>query len=220
MSKAVIFDMDGVICHTNPTHADAFRKFFTKYGIEANDADFKAHMYGKNNSYIMSHFFGREIMGPEFHALEFEKESLFRETYQPIIEPVKGYMDFLFKLKNDGFKTAVATSAPYANLELISTGLKLNGLMESFMSSEDVTAHKPDPEVYLKTAANLNVEPKNCIVFEDSYSGAMAGLNAGMKVVAVLTSHTKDELPKCHLYISDFTEISMDQVFGLLSDSE
>jgi len=216
MTNAVIFDMDGVICHTNPTHADAFRQFFTKYGIEADEADFKAHMYGKNNSYIMSHFFGREIMGEELHALEFEKESLFRETYQPIMEPVKGYMDFLFKLKNDNFKTAVATSAPRANLELISTGLNLNGLMESFMSSEDVKSHKPDPEVYIKTAASLKVDPENCVVFEDSYSGAMAGLNAGMKVVAVLTSHSKEELPKCHAYIKDFTEISVEKIFDLL----
>ncbi|KEO75282.1 HAD family hydrolase [Anditalea andensis] len=216
MNQAVIFDMDGVICHTNPTHADAFRKFFTKYGIEADEADFKAHMYGKNNSYIMSHFFGREIMGSELQALEFEKESLFRDTYKPIMEAVKGYMDFLYALKAEGFKTAVATSAPLANLELISGGLQLGGLMDSFMSSEDVKAHKPDPEVYLKTAANLNVDAEQCVVFEDSYSGAMAGLNAGMKVVAVLTSHKREELPECHEYINDFTEISVQKIKALL----
>ena len=215
MNKAVIFDMDGVICHTNPTHADAFKIFFTKYGIEANEEDFKAHMYGKNNSYIMSHFFDREIKGEELLKLEDEKESMFREVYGPIIKPVNGYIDFLDKLKAAGIKTAVATSAPRANMDLIMTGLILGDKMDSFMSSEDVTAHKPDPQVYLKTAKKLDINPSNCIVFEDSYSGAMAGLNAGMKVVAVLTSHTKEELPKCDVYINDFTEITMQDIWEL-----
>jgi beta-phosphoglucomutase len=59
------------------------------------------------------------------------------------------------------------------------------------MASEDVTKHKPDPEIYLKSAANLQVEPDFCVVFEDSFSGVTAAKNAGMKVVGVLSSHSK-----------------------------
>ncbi|WP_297335956.1 HAD family phosphatase [Algoriphagus sp.] len=204
MNKAILFDMDGVICHTNPFHSLAFKQFFSKRNLFPTEEEFSLHMYGKSNSYIMSHFFGRKIQGEELLELEEEKESLFREIYQYQVEPIAGFMDFFLKLKNKGLKTAVATSAPLANLELIAGKLNLFPHFESAMASEHVTKHKPDPEVYLKSAEKLNVHPADCIVFEDSFSGATAGLNAGMKVVAVLSSHSKEELPVCHYYIENY----------------
>ncbi len=89
--------------------------------------------------------------------------------------------------------------------------------MESVLSSEDVTAHKPDPQIYLKSANRLNVEPRNCIVFEDSHSGVSAARNAGAAVVGVLTSHTADELPPCERYIHDYREIGVDDIGQLLA---
>ena len=65
MLEAVIFDMDGVICHTNPYHSIAFKKFFQKRNLNPTEAEFRLHMYGKNNGYILSHFLGREIKGQE-----------------------------------------------------------------------------------------------------------------------------------------------------------
>ena len=61
MSKAVIFDMDGVICHTNPFHAQAFTRFFEKRNLSPTEEEYFQHMYGKNNGYILSHFLGRKI---------------------------------------------------------------------------------------------------------------------------------------------------------------
>lgn len=174
-----------------------------------------SHMYGKNNGYILSHFLGRKIEGQELCELEFEKESLFREIYQHHIDPIPGFLEFFQGLKKEGIKTAVATSAPYANLELIAGRLDLFPYLESALASEQVTRHKPDPEVYLKSAANLQLNPENCIVFEDSFSGATAGLNAGMKVVGVLSSHRKDELPDCHYYIEDYRNLSLVQILSL-----
>lgn len=89
--------------------------------------------------------------------------------------------------------------------------------MDSLLSSEDVRAYKPDPEVYLKSAQNLGVSPENCVVFEDSHSGITAAISAGAKVVGVLTSHTKDELPSCHHYIQDYRDMSLACVEQLLN---
>ena len=213
---AVIFDMDGVICNTNPFHAKAFHAFFDKYGISASEEEFQEHMYGKHNSYILKHFFKKDFTTEEIIKLEEEKESLFREIYKGNIEPLPGYMEFLSTLKSKGIKTAIATSAPQKNLELIAAELDLAPKMQSILYSEKITKHKPDPEIYLKTAENLGVAPKNCLVFEDSHSGASAGLNAGMKVIGVLSTHTKDQLPKCHYYINDFTEASWQLVQQVL----
>jgi len=204
---AVIFDMDGVICHTNPYHVKAFEVFFGKYGIAYTQQDLERHMYGKHNSYIMSHFFQRPIGGEELAALDEEKEVLFREIYRDKVEAIAGYADFLRALRAAGFQTAVATSAPRANLDLIVDALGIRDAMDSLMSCEDVSQYKPHPEVYLKTAQNMGLPPAKCLVFEDSHSGVAAALNAGMKVIGVLSSHTKEELPPCGHYIRDYTEI-------------
>ena len=210
--KAVIFDMDGVICHTNPYHSKAFRVFFEKRGLNPTDQEFAEHMFGKSNSYILKHFLGREIVGEEFKQMEDEKEGLFREIYANEIEPISGFLNWLELLKTNGFKTGVATSAPRANLDLIMGKLGFEPHMESIMASEDVSKHKPDPEVYLTTAANLGVEPQNCLVFEDSFSGVSAAINAGMKVVGVLSSHTKEELPPCDHHINTYADVSLSQI--------
>lgn len=217
--NAVIFDMDGVICHTNPFHAEAFRVFFRKRNIETSEEAFKNHLYGKANSYIFRHFLKDAYRNEDFAKLEAEKESLFRKIYQDHISPISGFPEYLSFLKQNNIKTGVATSAPRANLELIIDHLHLHGKMESFLASEDITYHKPHPEIYLTTAEKLGVHPDQCLVFEDSYSGVTAGLEAGMKVVGVLSTHTKDELPECAYYISDFKDLlDNPTIFSTLSE--
>ncbi|WP_316833652.1 HAD family phosphatase [Pedobacter nutrimenti] len=212
---AVIFDMDGVICHTNPYHSLAFREFFAKWNLSPTEEEFAEHMFGKSNSYILSHFFNRPVSGEELTVLENEKEALFRKIYEPYIEPIAGLIDFINELKEHHVKLGVATSAPFENLDLILKKLPLRDKMSSILASEDVKKHKPNPEVYLKSAHNLGVPPERCIVFEDSYSGVTAALNAGMKVVGVLTSHTAVELPPCSLYINDYMDISYETISNL-----
>lgn len=216
MSKAVIFDMDGVICHTNPFHSQAFKIFFEKRGVFPTEEEFQLHMYGKNNGYILSHFLGRKIEGQELLDLEFEKESLFREIYQHHVNPIPGFLDFFHNLKANKFKTGVATSAPFANLELIGGKLDLFPYLESALASEHVSKHKPDPEVYFKSAFNLSLSPDQCIVFEDSFSGVSAAKNAGMKVVGVLSSHSIDQLPVCDMYIENYLSVDVNGIISLL----
>lgn len=218
--QAVIFDMDGVICHTNPFHSKAFQLFFAKRNLNPTEDEYAKHMYGKSNKYIFSHFLGREIVGDEFVALEEEKEGLFREIYKDAIIPISGFVPFLDSLKAVGFKTGVATSAPFANLQLIMGNLGFESKMESILASENVKKHKPDPEVYLTSASNLGVPPQQCVVFEDSFSGISAALNAGMRVVGVLSSHTKEELPPCSHYISDYFGLNPTSIGMILRDQE
>jgi len=212
---AVIFDMDGVICHTNPYHSIAFREFFSVRDLAPSDEDFAQHMFGKSNSYILSHFLKRPIEGAELLQMEEEKEGLFRKIYEPHVAPITGIVEFISDLKSNAVKIGVATSAPRANLDLIFSKVDLREKLGSIMASEDVKKHKPDPEVYLTSALNLGVSPAQCVVFEDSFSGVTAALNAGMSVVGVLTSHTKEELPPCNLYINDYSEMSFQTIKNL-----
>ncbi|HKG08025.1 MAG TPA: HAD family phosphatase [Pedobacter sp.] len=216
---AVIFDMDGVICHTNPYHSIAFREFFSLRDLNPTDEEFAQHMFGKSNSYILSHFLKRPVTGSELLQLEDEKESLFRKIYEPHVDPIKGIVGFIDDLKNNGVKIGVATSAPLANLELILSKVPIREKLGSILASEHVKRHKPDPEVYLTSADNLKVSTSACVVFEDSFSGVSAAINAGMKVVGVLTSHTREELPPCDLYINDYTDLTYKQILGLFDQS-
>jgi beta-phosphoglucomutase len=216
VNKAVIFDMDGVICHTNPFHCQAFDIILKKRGISATDEEYQKHMYGKNNRYIFSYFLNRPIEGQELLDLEDEKEGLFREIYEAHVQPIDGFMECFLDLKNHGFMTGVATSAPRANLDLILSKVPIKLQMESILASENVTKHKPDPEVYNISAKNLATDNDKCIVFEDSYSGVSAAINAKMKVVGVLSSHTKEELPPCDFYIDDYFDIDIDIIKNLI----
>lgn len=209
---AVIFDMDGVISHTNPYHADAFRVFFNNYNIAATEEEFQEHMYGKHNSYIFQHFFQKKLDDSEIKTLEEEKEGLFREIYKEHIQALPGFVELLNALKAENIKTGIATSAPEANLRLIAESLDLYNKMESIMYSELIVKHKPNPEIYLQTAKKLQIAPKNCLVFEDSSSGIKAAQAAGMEVCAVLTTHTKEQLPSCQWYIKDFQNLTFEKV--------
>ena len=215
---AVIFDMDGVIADTNPTHDVAWRKFLDRYQIIPTDEELQNHMYGKHNSYILSYFFKREVIADELIQLQFEKEALFRELYASIAQPISGLLPFLNDLKQNGIKTGIATSAPVENLEMMIGQIPVLGeVMESLLSERDVIQHKPHPEVYLKSAQRLGIAPAQCVVFEDSVSGVKAGLAAGMKVVGVTTSHAAHDLPPCSAYINNYDALNYDFIKNLLS---
>lgn len=204
--------MDGVIADTNPTHDLAWRKFLDRYSILPTEEELRNHMYGKHNSYILSYFFKRDIITDELFRLQFEKEALFRELYTSIAQPIPGLLAFLADLKQNRVKTGIATSAPVENLVMMTERIPvLSAAMESLLSEQDVTQHKPHPEVYLKSAERLGVSPSQCVVFEDSVSGVKAGLAAGMKVVGVTTSHPAEELPPCSAYIQDY--LGLDYTF-------
>ncbi|MFZ4262950.1 HAD family hydrolase [Sphingobacterium sp. HJSM2_6] len=213
---ATIFDMDGVIAHTNPYHAKAFEVFLDQRQIAHSEAEFEQHMYGKHNSHIFTYFFKRPIQGEELLALEREKEGLFREIYAAEAKPIPYLPEFLADLKEHQIKLAVATSAPRANMDLILNKLEIFDFFSSTLSSENVELHKPHPEVYLKSAENLQIQPSNCFVFEDSFSGVTAGINAGMNVIGVLSTHTKQELPPCIHYIDNYKEMNSKKLADLL----
>ena len=215
MIDTILFDMDGVICHTNPHHSKAFQAFFQKRGMDPSEEEYAAHMYGKSNSYIFSHFLGRPVFGEELQAYEDEKEGLFRDIYTDQVKSIDGYLDFLYLLVDKKYKLGVATSAPIANMDLILDTLKIRSVFGSTLASEDVTVHKPDPQVYLKSAMNLSSAPGECLVFEDSHAGVSAAINANMKVVGVLSSHTELELPPCNKHIERYDASLVDFISHL-----
>jgi beta-phosphoglucomutase len=216
MKIAILFDMDGVIVDSNPYHKLAFHAFLKQYNISLTDEELKTKVFGRTNKEIMSYIFKDEITLEQTENWANEKEAIFRDIYKSEIKAVNGLVPFLQSLKENGIATAVGTSAPLANLDFVLDVLRIRQYFDVLVHSKDVTHGKPDPEVYLKAAAKLGVEPGNCIVIEDSLPGVQAGLNAGMKVIGITTTHTPDELHSTHLVIRDFEELTIDKAHALL----
>ena len=218
--KAVIFDMDGVLVDTNPHHKTAWREYYQRNGKTLSDAEFVQHVSGKHNTDIVAHLFAGETLTPEeVNRLANEKESLFREIYQPDITPVAGLIPFLKALKEAGIKLAVATSAPVENLDFVMDALHIRTYFDALLNESMVSHPKPDPEIYQKAMEMLGVEPGDSVIFEDSMTGIQAAKASGAMVVGMATTQTPDELwPFVDDVATDFTDMSLDRVQGLVKE--
>jgi HAD superfamily hydrolase (TIGR01509 family) len=117
-------------------------------------------------------------------------------------------MDFLEELESAGIQKAIATSAPRANVDFTLRYTQTEKYFRVILDEAFVTRGKPDPEIYLKTAAALGYTPAQCVVIEDSLSGVRAGKSAGCKVIGITTTHTPQELAETDLIIPDFSSLT------------
>ncbi len=209
--NAVIFDLDGTIVDNIAYHTAAWLEFFRKYSLPVSAADFKNHLFGKNNDAILRKIFHRRLTRKEIAKFAREKEARYRKLYAPHVRPIKGFTRFLARTKKRGLKTAVASCAPAANRHFLLKRLGLLKQFDTIVGDEDITNGKPHPEIFLKTAAILGVRPDRCLVFEDSPSGVTSAKRAGMKVVGLLTGYPRRDLKGAHRLIKDFTSFTFPQ---------
>lgn len=205
--KGFIFDMDGVVVDNHQYHFKAWMDFADKYKFPLNEGIYREKFNGKTNADLFKMIFGPQISEDEMDAYAQEKESQYKKLYLKEMKPLKGIVDFLEFLNGKGYKVALGTSAPPSNVDFVLDNLFLRKYFHIIVDGTMVLKGKPDPEVYLKCAMKLNLDPKSCVVFEDSLAGLESGERAGCKIVGVATSHEAVELkPKTEQIIHDFTE--------------
>lgn len=216
INQAVIFDMDGVIIDSNPFHVKSWRAFAEKYDFEITEQDLEQHVFGRMMKDALQYFFKGDMSDEEIERYGEEKEIIFREMFKPYIKPVDGLMHFLDDMKAYHVKMAVATSASLKNLDFMFENIPIRHYFEALLDASCVEKGKPDPDIYLKAASMLDVPPEQCVVIEDSLSGVKSGLNAGMKVIGVTTTHTSEELNATDITVADFTELDYQNIAELL----
>ena len=213
---AFLFDMDGVIIDSNPYHKIALRQFCKQHGFDLSEEQLRQRIYGRTNKDWIPAVFGK-ISAEAVARYAAEKEKLFRELYAESIQPLRGLLPFLQNMESYGIKRAIATSAPRENVDFTIEKTGIGPFFDVILDESHVEKGKPDPDIYLKTAAAVGFPPARCVVVEDSLSGIEAGLAAGCKVVAVSTTHSREELHEAHLVIPDFGGIDplelIDSVF-------
>ncbi|MEN9728890.1 MAG: hypothetical protein RLZ91_7 [Bacteroidota bacterium] len=205
--KAVLFDMDGVVVDNLAYHVDAWLLFCERHHIPLTREVFYRELNGMNSKDTFEWFYKREMSRAEVEVLEEEKEILYRGFYQDHMKPAAGLLLFLKALRAAGIKTALATSAGPGNIDFIVDGLGIRDQFDAIIGGAEVRKGKPDPEIYLKAAALVGVDPADCWVIEDSLQGIAAGLNAGMRVVGITTSHTATELAHTQWVAADFVDL-------------
>lgn len=195
-----LFDMDGVILDTE-TQYDVFWKHAgDKYnsGIE----NFEKVIKGTTLDGILNKYF-THLTQDEINSLvesldEFEANMNFAE--------IEGAFAFIDSLKAQDIKIGLVTSSNDAKMIEVNKAVHLDKVFDTVVTGSDITKGKPNPECYLLAAKKLNVNPANCIVFEDSFAGLEAGNAAGMKTIGLATTHTADKLEgKCEMIINNFT---------------
>ena len=209
--------MDGTLVDNTPVHIRAFELFCDRYGV----TDWKeklADSFGMGNDDIMRAVMPEEVIREKsLAALADEKEAIYREIYAPDIHPVEGLVELLERLRAAGIRCAVGSSGCKTNVDFVLEKCAIGPYFDVKISGDMVTRCKPDPEIYLKAAEALRLRPEECVVFEDARAGIEAGDRAGMKVVALATTLSREELERtaATLVIDDFTQMSVERLRSL-----
>jgi beta-phosphoglucomutase family hydrolase len=184
---ALIFDMDGVIVHSNPLHGEAWAAFNRRYGLETTPGMLE-RMYGRRNDWIVREFFGDGLTEHEIAARGAAKEEIYREMLGSRMEEslVPGVRAFLDRFR--AAPMALATNAEPENVDFVLDRAGLRQYFRVVVDGHQVSHPKPHPEIYLRAAELLGIAPENCIVLEDSHTGVEAARAAGMRVAGLGTT--------------------------------
>ena len=185
--KAIIFDLDGVICHTDEYHYQAWKAMADSMGIYF-DRCVNNRLRGVSRmeslEIILEQYHG-QLSKAEKEALATQKNELYKESLKnmspaDLRDEVK---TTLHALRERGYKLAIGSSSK--NAPFILQQLGLGSFFDAISDGNNITRSKPDPEVFIKAARMLCIAPEECLVVEDAVSGAIAGKAGGMKVACL-----------------------------------
>jgi len=213
--KGVIFDMDGVLVDSGWAHRQAWFDLAEAEGLEMFD-EFFCKTFGMQNDTILP-MLRPGISKPEMDRLSDCKEQRYRELVHSRPKAADGVLALLSDLKADGFRLAIGSSAPRANLDVFWGPLGLADYFQATVTKEQVVEGKPSPETFLKAAGMLSLAPQRCVVVEDALHGVQAARAAGMPVVAVTTTRSRAELACADRVVDSLAELSAEDFVRLLN---
>ena len=212
---AAIFDWDGVVIDSSAQHSTAWNRLAERTG-RAVPKGFFERSFGMKNERVIPDLLDWSHDRDEIARLSIEKEAIYRDMIRDDgIGILPGVAELLEALTNNGIPAAVGSSTLRENIECVIDQLGVRDAFAAIITGEDVHEGKPHPEVFQKAADALGMPHSSCVVFEDAHVGIEAAKRAGMRVVAVATTHPADTLQTADLVVERLTEITVEGVFAL-----
>lgn len=206
-TRAVIFDMDGVIVDSEPLHELAFREVFAQMGFaeDQHGIDFTQY-YGKSDRALWNDFIALHTPRQCIEELLEWKQNHFLgilRARQPIFEPIPSLIAELAAR----WPIALASGSNHLVIDEVLSLRGLRAFFSAVVSVQDVTRPKPFPDVFVRAAELLRVPPEYCVVIEDSAAGVQSACAAGMQVIAITNSLPPDRLAAAHHVVRSYPEI-------------
>lgn len=216
--KGIIFDFNGTIILDDAYHLAGWKKLTGELGFDLTDEYYFKNMHGSTNELIYSLFYNKPCPEELVGVFGNEKEIYYREFCNKERPPfANGILELLSFLKEKGIPHAIATSSEISNLTFFKKLYPLEELFgDNIIYNDGTVRGKPFPDLYLKAAEKLGLNPADCVTVEDSYSGAKACKASGSKmVVGVCPRGAEKFVGKefTDLTITDFKELDYQNLF-------
>jgi beta-phosphoglucomutase len=214
MIKAFLFDLNGTMIDDMPYHIKAWHKILTDLGANMSEEKTMHECYGKNDE-LLERVFPARFSQVEKDEITIKKETAYKKAYLPALKLIDGLNSFLQQAKDKNIKMAIGSAAIMSNIDFVLDNLHIRPYFDAIISADDVVISKPNAETYLKCAAALNVQPHECIVFEDVPKGVESAANAGMNAVVILGIHKENEFNSFDntiSFIHSYTELNIEHI--------
>lgn len=217
MLKGVIFDVDGVLVDSHPSHIKAWQKLLLVSGRRLEASDFELLRDGRKKEELVRHFFGG-LPDDQIYLYGRQKDLLFQQEMADITT-VAGVVELLCELSQAAVSMAVASSGGSARVLQILEKLRLQHYFRAVVTGDEVANGKSDPHIFLRAAQQLRVQPPDLLVFEDSVSGVRAATAAGMKCIGIANTERAQALLSTGAITTmpDFVGLSWERVRQLFS---
>jgi HAD superfamily hydrolase (TIGR01509 family) len=182
---AVLWDLDGTLVDSEEYHWRSWKETMEREGIALTYETFLAS-FGQRNDAILNGWLGVGASKQNIERIGDAKEARYRELVRlEGLAPLPGAAEWVERLNNEGWRQAVASSAPRKNVDTVLEALGLGKWFQATVSAEDVQIGKPDPQVFLIAASRVGATPETSIVVEDAAAGVEASRRAGMRSIGV-----------------------------------
>jgi beta-phosphoglucomutase len=211
----VLWDLDGTLVDSAEYHWLSWLTTMAGEGLTLTYDQFLAS-FGQKNDRILRGWLGDDVSPERIQRVGDAKEAEYRRlAASGGVTPLPGAAEWVARLHDSGWLQAIASSAPRLNVEAMVKALGFEDRFDAIVSAEDVTAGKPDPQVFLKAADRLHVPPSVSIVVEDVAAGVEAARRAGMRSIGV----SRTETLNADLYVRSLLDLPSDAFERLLNDA-